>query len=391
MNIKLKPTEIIAFLLLALFSVSLLNMGGYFLVALFLFYFVVHFNTKLVIDRKCAVLLLFSVIYIINYSFYWSIGIKEIIIYLIAPWGVYLFGHSFVKNSNSDYAFDIMTVILALGLFVHGMLNFFLTISMYGFNTGYRISMDFWRKEFIAVTGCSLYYVPLMGLSVGYLFEGKNKFLKMTSILSIVLGMTANLVYVNRTAVYLMAILIIGAILTLIFKRKILLNKLTSILLISILLIFAFTVDLGGIRSFVLNLDVVDRIQQNETGRLNIWLNYIFSDWWLFPFGGKQATVSYGFAHNLWLDVFYTVGYIPFILLVIFTFQSYGIINNFNKSGYHGRKKYIYLIFAMMISSFVEPVIDSNPYYFLIFIMIIGGMSGGLARDEKRFIERCTN
>ena len=112
---NLKFVEIAVFVLLGLFSVSFLNMGGYFLAAVLLFYLVVTFNGKLKIDDKGIILLLFSITYFVNYSLYWPISVKEIIVFLVAPWSVYLLGYYLVQNSRCNYVFNIMTTILALG------------------------------------------------------------------------------------------------------------------------------------------------------------------------------------------------------------------------------------------------------------------------------------
>lgn len=377
-----KLIVVLIYILLFMFSVSIFNLAGYILPVLLLFYGVTKPNSKIVVSRSLIILFVFSVIYFVDYSLFWQITVRDVILYLIAPWGSYLFALNFIKESQDDHRLGKMVLILVSGLFAHGILNLYAFYSTYGFDYAFRITVDFWRNEVISVTGCSLYYVPAMSISLGYLFFGEKRFIKAVSVLTLAVGILANVVYSNRTAVYLLSILLFVAIVT---KMK---QNLTSVrgwvvfLAVAAVMFSITAFDLFGIRTAIDGLEIVQRIKSNEVGRVEVWTSFLSSDWFLYPFGGDQVDFGFNFAHNLWLDIIRTVGILPFIALCVFTIQSSAIIKKFSavKSNY---TYYVYLVAGMAISCFVEPIMEANPYYFITLVMIIGGMEGYLVRTQN--------
>ena len=140
--------------------------------------------------------------------------------------------------------------------------------------------------------------------------------------------------------------------------------------------------DFLNIKTFIMNLGVVDRIIFEDVGRVQSWIQYVQSDWWRYPFGGELGTFSGGYVHNMWLDTMYSVGWIPFLLLIVFTVQSIFVIKKFYVNDKANRRVYVYLIVGMTISCMVEPIIIANPYYFLSILMMIGALQGQNLKDK---------
>lgn len=393
MNSKMKFSfrEILLLVLLSFFSVSLFNMAGYFLAGAFLLCLLLYINSEIVVNKTILVLFFFSLFYFLNYAMHFPFGVKEVIIYLFAPLGCYLIGEAIIRHSKQKNMFFWLSIVLIGGLFLHGLLNLIMTLMYEDPNSTYRITYDFWRKEPIAVTGCSLYYVPLVALCIGYLFYGNKKIGKFLSFIAICLGLFANLIYQNRTILYLIAILLCLVVFISFFRKRIKIKSICLLVLVLLCFFFIWTYDLMGLKTTILNLDITERINSDEVGRVAVWMSYLSSDWWRYPFGGNQAEFGYNYAHNLWLDTLDTVGFLPFILLFIFSIQGFMILIDFYKQNKEERKIYLFMILAIVISSAVEPVIQANPYYFLTLIVLLGGMDGQLHRKDVLKHENCTH
>jgi len=373
---RLNFIEKIILALLFLFAISLFNLAGYILAGIFIAWFFITLNRKHVLDKAFLALLLFSVAYFLTYALFWPVGVKEVIIYLIAPWGCYLLGQELIAFSKDDRMLYKMTFVLAAGFFAHGVLNFYAYVTTYGVDSPYRVTVDYWRNDILSVTGCSLYYVPLMSLAIGYLFYGQKRLWKLASLAVISVGVMVNVVYSNRTAMYLVAILTVLGVATSLFRKNASPKTWLTILFILALVSFAWTTDIMGFRSVILDLNVTKRIVGSDVGRFSVWRDFLTSDWWSHPLGGDRVVLQYGYAHNLWLDTLRTVGFAPFFLLIGFSFMAFFSVSKFYKSAEDGQKPYVYLILGTTISCAVEPIIASNPYYFLMLLMIIGGIKG---------------
>jgi O-antigen ligase len=94
------------------------------------------------------------------------------------------------------------------------------------------------------------------------------------------------------------------------------------------------------------------------------------------PLGGNQTQLSLGYAHNLWLDVGWTTGLFPFVLLVFFTLMALKdyYIKLFRSDDLSLYFKY--LITAMLCGFFItfmlEPIIEANVLFFCAFCFFSG-------------------
>lgn len=95
-----------------------------------------------------------------------------------------------------------------------------------------------------------------------------------------------------------------------------------------------------------------------------------------FPFGGYRMNLGLAYAHNLWIDVLYAAGLIPFLFLLTYTLKS--IINlisilNIDSMNNKDFKIFIFSIFVGYLLNFmVEPILEGVPYMFLSFCLFNG-------------------
>lgn len=369
--------EKLCLLVLFLFAISFLNLAGYIVCVVFLIFLFAIIRYPLLLDGNFFVLLYFSLFYFCNHMIHEGLGFKELIWYLLAPWWIYLCGKWYVAYSTLENPLRRLVMILAGGFFLHGMLNVFAYINTYGISyvlsTPYRITMDFWRGEVISVTASSLYYVPLMTLSVGYLFCGSRKKTKVLAFCVIVLGVMVNVLYANRTAFVILASLIAVGVTARLTKRDSAKAWMGTLLAIAaIIVIWSF--DIGGVRTWLVNLRVVERFQDSDMSRFDLWGDFLSSEWWRHPLGGEK--IGSRSVHNLWLDTMRSVGILPFLLLVLFTVNSIVDVHRFCTRNGKKAGVYAYMIAGIMLSCGVEPVMSANPYYVMLWIMVIGGING---------------
>lgn len=143
-----------------------------------------------------------------------------------------------------------------------------------------------------------------------------------------------------------------------------------------------------GFRSMILDLSITKRILGSDVGRFSVWRDFLTSDWWRHPMGGNKVVLQYGYAHNLWLDTLRTVGFAPFFLLVGFSFMAFFSVSKFYRTAGKEEKTCVFLILGTTISCAVEPIIASNPYYFLMLLIIIGGIKGLIRKRRFRMLDK---
>lgn len=112
-----------------------------------------------------------------------------------------------------------------------------------------------------------------------------------------------------------------------------------------------------------------------ETGRTGTW-TLMAMDLFNFPFGGKlvEGISDTGYVHNLWLDVAYTSGLIPFFLLVLFHTQHLRAIFRFimKRSRMFSGQVGVAILAAVVVSFWGEPMLDASLLYFTATVILLG-------------------
>lgn len=383
-------------ILLFLFSLNLLNLSGI-LIALSILVFIV-FNLRIIkVDWNTAILVLFSVFYFGSVAFYEGFSIDTIIKFAVAPWGCYIIGYN-LRLKNDEISVTKLTTILALGFFIHGMLNLSSSIKIYGagFNNTYRLAYDFWQSRQISVTTAALYYSPLALMAIGGVFFAKRRAIKHLSFGAILLSLYATLIYQNRTLIMAMLFILIVNVVLVIKDSDIQYRRKMGLIVGIIILTFVFAVgwfrNLFGIRVIFESTNLYGRLTGSDQDRTKIWASFVFGEAWKYPFGGNKAVLynNKPYVHNVWLDTFRRTGVLSFAFLILFTIV--GIKETIIFSHRTDRLKenvgiIVSLLLGITILFMVEPIIEANPYVFYFPIIAIGAICGSNSEYRKEVIK----
>lgn len=312
-------------------------------------------------------------------------GVGKIIAFMIGPIASFIIGYSIVKAENGFIFKTIMAVVF--GNFVHGFLNMMMYFQLYGFTpsiTGSRSIPDIWTGVSFTATLQGTYYT-LMASLLFYvavlLINKQRKLLALVIILAIGFSLIATFIMGNRTLVVIMFISFLASFLlySILTKRnpKSIIKVITYISLFSLLLSFMYTENLLGIREFVEGSTWYfrsDLMVANEDPRLLVYRRAI-AQMFDFPFGGYRMDLGLSYAHNLWIDVLYATGLIPFFFLVVYTFKAIKNLRQLLKQENTDTqfKIFIFSIYTGFLLNFmVEPILEGVPYMFISFCLING-------------------
>ncbi len=370
------------------FAVSLFNRGGYifaFCAVIFLF-----FNIKSIkISLTLLALVVYSVMYFAFYTHLHEFAIENVVIYMIGPWAAYLMAMLYVEKSKNKNAFIVILLVLSAGMLLHGLLNLvaYFRSDYYSLDHYGRISVDFWRGKVVSATGTGMFYTFASGISLGVLFSNFKTKYKLIAAAVLVVAVSASVFFANRTLIAIVAIIAIWKLLSIAFsnsfsnRRKIVLMILLVVAVAAVIVFFVF--NLGGFADWFFSLKIVQRYD-DPVGRLNAWTSLFTDGTWLkYPFGNANGTHR----HNLWLDIYDEAGVFPFLIIVCLTIYFIKRVFVFRSLMTSKEDKSIFCIFqclcfALILNCAVEPVIEANPYYFLISIMFIGAMQGQIKQKE---------
>lgn len=382
--------EFLFFAILFCFAISLFNLAGYIFSAMVLMMFF-FYTSRIRLLSMDLWLILFSVTYFLFYWFHFDIDINVIILYLIGPWAAYIMGHMYMERSTHPKQFMLFLTVLSSGMFLHGFLNIIAYIdSEYFLLYDYtRQAVDFWRRELVNVKTTEMLYIFATGMCMGVLFGSYKVRYKVLSAVVLLLSIVLTVFMANRALLIVIFILFLWR-LYCIFKnsRWSLIQKnviFLSTLSIFGLLIIMISYNIGGLGDFFDSLKIVQRFtSEKELTRFEVWeIFFIDLQFIEHPFGGGFLVQNsdWGYLHNMWLDVYNMVGFIPFLLLLILSlkiFISYLRFNRLMKKTGRENERIVFqsLIIACFLNMMIEPIMEANPYYFLIVLMFFGAMEG---------------
>ncbi|WP_428909806.1 O-antigen ligase family protein [Niallia sp. Krafla_26] len=305
---------------------------------------------------------------------------------LLYPTMFFIIGN-FLVEEDLDYKKtyrSLYTIIIAFT--IYGVLSTLKATLIYGNGsvtareTIGRIGVDIWTNNFISAT--ALNSSLAFGLSLLAILFIKDKYLlnsnkiKLISFVCFFASTYALIQLGNRTGII---IIILSFFITLLFSDKLNKRKLVSILLVMltfIILSFLYNINTFGIKSIVENSYIFNRFKETnleEDPRVAAW-KATFIGLFENPMGGKETYTPLFSAHNLWLDVGYEAGLIPFTLLVAFTLISLiSVITVIRLDFPPLLKGLIVALYSSFIATFfVEPVLIGLNEYFTIFCLILG-------------------
>lgn len=380
-----------------------MNRSGYIFAGILVMYFLMDIK-RITIGKSEFILLMYGLCYFFFYTYHFSIGINEIIWYLVGPVGAFLIGKIFVRRSKNENAFITLVITLAFGMFVHGFLNWYAyRVSHYATQYSYlRLSVDFWRRELVRVTSTGMLFNFSAAICVGLCFS--NIKMKYKAVAAAVLGICIALsaVFANRTIIFIVLILVMLELLQG-MKTRHLVSKRTVVMVASILTLVmvgcaVLFSDLGKLfLEELLDIKIVYRLQTSDDldPRFYAWIYFFRNFQFLkYPIGGDMLLgggmylpdgTKISYFHNLWLDVYNTAGIFPTILLIMFSARMFAQYRKFKDYGHKvGADELVHVmrcwIIGVTLNCFVEPIIEGNPYYFLMILMYFGAMEAQIGK-----------
>ncbi|MGM0792397.1 MAG: hypothetical protein ACQEUD_20050 [Bacillota bacterium] len=383
---KSKILDLIWLTVIFLFSINLLNKTNYiFLALLFVGLLIVDYRKlrfKFTLDF--IILSLFSLSYYIIFINYNETGINTMLFYLIGPVAAFFIGY-FIVERESNFILKTFLVII-LGNFLYGSLNMITYFNTFGFNSVERYVPDFWSGHEIGATLQGTYFTlvsSLLFFSFLLIKKRNKKVLSITIFFGTIFSIYSSLILGNRTLI-LVTVLVFGVniIVFLILNKSNTLRNLKIFIFLMLFILILFVIysnNIIGIRDFILNSQLNNRLDEGvslaDDPRL-IAYNKAISQILTYPFGGYQMDIGgVSYVHNLWLDVSYATGIIPFFLLLLFSIKSilnlmYIIKNNSEDILF---KVFVISIFLGYLLNFmVEPILEGVPYMFLSFCLLAG-------------------
>lgn len=364
-------------LLLLFFGVSGI-FGAWSLYLLFFIYPILLYKTNVIkyIDSPFWWLVIFSV----SFTFIWSThsGFEpgKTIYYIFYPPLFYLLGGYFAEKSLDYNALPKILLILIIAYSSIYLRNAFYDTVNYGLinaNRSINVHDDSILGAYfqqirasLAIAGIGLLIVPAR--------NSKEKKIKIIFIALSLLGLFATIHYVNRTGLALAFISILAVSFKLV-KSK---SGLGLIFITGVLLVFVgnYLSNLTSVQLFIESYQGRELNQDYSTstfgGRIVRWgwvLNSIFTHPW-----GNISSSYYGYAHNLWLDAGRLSGIIPFIALIVFTTLSIKKAVNLllkNNLPLFFSCLLITLNLTFFLQSFVEPVLESDPTFFWLYVLFL--------------------
>lgn len=373
-------------LVLFLFSLSFLNLAGY-LYPLAAAFVLLYRPGQLRISAAVAVLALFSVLYFAVYSIHYGLSLNAAVWYLLGPWSAWLMGKTFVERGGGPLRLLWVT---AGGMWLHGVLNLwaYLRSGYFDQYRYYRQSVDFWRGALSNVNATGLLFTFAAALSAGALFSGVRPRRKLAAGLVLLGSVAASVFFANRALP--LALLVILACCFLFGRRETGGRTRAILLAAAALAAIALLADVGEIASCLGGLKLVQRLLTDGGGaRLNVWGEF-FARWNFaaHPWGGGAMLKGSDFRyfHNLWLDVYNRTGLFPFLALAAATLCAAMEFFRFRRAAaarglWDLRRTFTCVAAAAAVNCLLEPILEGNPYYFLILLMYLGAAEGVTERE----------
>lgn len=357
----------------------------------YLLFVITYFDGKFLIksiDQTFLILLIFSLVYAAFYFLDMNQGIQWLIIYATFPHVFYLLGKRISNYVENENVLTHLLIFFGIIYSLTAIISVGMNIIQGGFIQIERTIPDFWTGKERLATAMGSYFVFNMSIP-GLLIVAKRKLSPILKILLILIFFISLLCVFRLGSRTQIVIAIIGILVGIVYRwlsQDIFSNfKFLIVLLILIVL---------GLNYISIDLDTEylstlgQRIQESENaesagGRTDLWIRSI-ENLMEKPLGWSLD--EFGYSHNLWLDTARTGSVISFILICVFTIDSF---NNILKSIKVDRLAHFFkatvVLFSiiMFLQFFVEPVFDSPLFLLFIFFCIFQGCINGHTQKIK--------
>jgi len=347
--------------------------------------------------ERLLLLMLFAASYYVFTTIHGITGIKEAIRNILAITGAYALGFSITDGKTKEIYRTLPMVLL---LMVTGYLTFsFLSVYSYLQTSGLieiaeRNAPSFWDGSEINAPGlganASLGMCLLPVVFFGRSDECRSFFYSLVALpisLMFVAGVYINVALQNRTPFLATAVSVFLGISVYVYRQRTnpskAINKLAIIGLLTGLAVYYLATTINLAQYNILTRFTEERL---ESSRYEAWKTMLASLHHSL-LGGRAVKIEEAYVHNLWLDVIWDAGLVPFIFLAAFHLKHAVCFKNILKSGLP--LLVVLMIVGLGTSFFMnfmqEPTLSASVPYFAascFFLGLVLGMSQKLGNHK---------
>jgi hypothetical protein len=395
-NISIKRfliNEFIILVPLALCITNFIGYGKYWFYLLVMAAFFLIFQKKIFLfDFNLFWLTSFTILYSSFRAYYNPLfNGYDAIQYILVPVSFYVIG----KYFSNKYPFIKITYFIIYSLAILFCLVPFLSniisVIQKGFMSTRDIKVIWYAAKAESPTIVGAYFALHMSFVALLFISTKDKFELKLKYLSFIMFLIGLFVYANlmtRTGIFISLVSLIMIFILTESRRKIKYVGFVLLLVIPII----FLLDFYGFFKWFEQTAYFFRFsgeikKEKQLPRIPNWL-LAFNGLFQYPFGGAKTKLTSTHAHNLWLDVGWTVGVVPLIPLLIFTYRYIITIWRINKNKYFSvffRSVIICVSIGFLLSFSVEPIMEGLFVNFCLFCLFFG-IFDSIKRDFYCFI-----
>lgn len=385
------------FLAALFFAVSnFMLLGVYMLLTISVVFILTKGGMKFPICTETVLLLLFSLTYFFTVIMHGQTLLSAAKIF-VCPliWGV-----SYMACRHKDIA-QIKRLFLALGfgMAVHGVINFIYN-SYLGTNWQSGLSFDFWSQAYSPSTGQAVNFTLFIALAVWLIFlQKESKLLTILGIVFLLISTIYDISIGGRTFLLLMGLAFAVSVLMFFvysfldtsYRRRVI-PLLILIILLVVIGITLYQKNILGIKNVYEESFLYKRMTYYNgddlvgNDRFDKKLGYV-TNASKYLFGGNYLSQNegFGYAHELWLDIYDDAGLVPYILIVVYTFVSgfnFVKIARSSDVDHNWRIALITMLLVVMLQFFAEPILSGSPMLLYSYIIMDGALARWLC-DKK--------
>lgn len=304
----------------------------------------------------------------------------------------YIMGYFLAQNFQKISA---MIAVTAGGLFTYALLstasfvlNHYGEVAGNNFLIAERAVPSFWNGGLVNGPIVGIFFSLSICL-FAMVYSRINWFVKACFLALALAGVFCNLMLQNRSPIY--AGVLSFSLATLLYAARMQLTRKKLVILIVLFCLLPlnlFLLDFSETKSLLDNPFMERLISEGlETPRYELWYKGVVG-LFEYPMGGARTDFSpYDYAHNLWLDVGWYVGWMPMLLLLFIQLKHVPYLLRLARRRPDQAYGVIGISVSFLVAMMVEPTLIASYTYVTLFFFFIGYLKGchlHAAGEERR-------
>lgn len=341
---------------------------------------------KTVVDKNLIYIIFFILSYLalFDYHGFFTAGLLSKIFYALYPVSFYVIGKYLAHKYNDTGIVSFLLLVLVLGVSFIPFVSNVVDVLKTGFMTNRNIVLIWFSKDVErAATGVGMMMALNMSL-LGFLFiklkSDFEKKIKLFALILFLMGLFSFLNMSTRFGFFISTLSLISILAFANLKTKIsaFVYSLSAVAIVLIFLsmidVLEWLIDSPVYTRFTDELSGVDIRDVSTVPRIFRW-GYAIDGLFKYPLGGRYAFIAGTYAHNLWLDVGFSVGIIPLIFLLILTYRFIKNLVYLTGMKFYPvsfRMLMLCLSVGFIFSFLIEPVMYGAFEMFCLWMLFIG-------------------